>query len=156
MRTAALATILLPLSVFGQIKRLDNTQITRAQIDATVTRLMTAAEVPGAAISIFHNGKVVFEQAYGFRDTEKKLPLTKDSVLAAASFSKAAFAYLVMQLVEDHALDLDKPIQDYLPKPLPEYPEWSDLAGDPRYHKITGGMLLSHTAGFPNLRFLTR
>jgi CubicO group peptidase (beta-lactamase class C family) len=156
MRTAVLATILLSFSVFGQIKRLDNTQITRAQIDTTVTRLMTAAEVPGTAISIFHNGKLVFEKAYGFRDTERKLPLTEDSILAAASFSKAAFAYLVMQLVEDQTLDLDKPIQDYLPKPLPEYPEWSDLANDSRYRKITAAMLLSHTAGFPNLRFLMK
>jgi CubicO group peptidase (beta-lactamase class C family) len=59
-----------------------------------------------------------------------------------------------MQLVHEGALDLDRSIQEYLPKPLPEYARYTDLAGDARYRKITTRMLLSHTAGFPNLRVL--
>ena len=43
----------------------------------------------------------------------------------------------------------------YLPKPLPEYPRYADLANDLRYQKITARMLLSHTAGFANLRQFT-
>jgi CubicO group peptidase (beta-lactamase class C family) len=39
---------------------------------------------------------------------------------------------------------------EYLPKPLPDYPNYRDLASDPRYKKITARMLLSHTSGFPN------
>jgi len=80
------------------------------------------------------------------------MPLTTDSVMSGASFTKAAFAYLVMQLVDDGFLDLDKPIYQYLPKPLPEYPRYADLVRDERYKKITARMLLSHTAGFPNWR----
>jgi CubicO group peptidase (beta-lactamase class C family) len=72
----------------------------------------------------------------------------------AASFSKVAFAYLAMQLVDDGTLKLDKPIYQYLPKPLPEYSKYSDLAGDPRYKRITARMLLSHTAGFANFRWV--
>ena len=60
--------------------------------------------------------------------------------------SKVAFAYLAMELVDDGQLDLDKPIYQYLPKPLPEYPKYSDLADDPRYKRITARMLLSHTS----------
>jgi CubicO group peptidase (beta-lactamase class C family) len=41
-----------------------------------------------------------------------------------------------------------------LPKPLPDYASYRDLANDPRYKKITPRMLLSHTSGFPNLRWL--
>jgi CubicO group peptidase (beta-lactamase class C family) len=66
-----------------------------------------------------------------------------------------AFAYLVMQLVEEGTLNLDKPVYQYLPKPLPEYDAYRDLSGDPRYKKITARMLLSHTSGFPNWRRFT-
>ena len=137
------------------IRRLDGSSLSRAEIDATASRLMSAAEVTGAGIAIFNGGKVAYLRAYGFRDTEKKLPLTEDSVMAAASFTKVAFTYLVTQLVGNRTLDLDKPVQDYLPKPLPDYAAYQDLANDSRYKKITARMLLSHTAGFPNLRWLT-
>ena len=50
-------------------------------------------------------------------------------------------------------LDLDLPIQQYLPKPLPEYEKYADLQGDDRYKKLTLRILLSHTSGFPNFRW---
>jgi CubicO group peptidase (beta-lactamase class C family) len=43
------------------------------------------------------------------------------------------------------------PLQ-YLPKPLPEYPRYTDLQGDDRYRRLTLRILLSHTSGFPNWR----
>jgi CubicO group peptidase (beta-lactamase class C family) len=134
--------------------RLDGTPISTSQIDATMTRLLEAAEVTGAAIAVIDHGKVAYQAAYGFRDRERKLPLTVDSVMSAASITKPTFAYLVMELVDEGILNLDKPVYQYLPKPLPEYPKYADLAGDPRYQRITARMLLSHTAGFPNWRWL--
>jgi CubicO group peptidase (beta-lactamase class C family) len=134
------------------IKRLDGSTISPAEIDQTVSRLMNAAEVTGAGIAILNNSKITYLKAYGFRDKEHNLPLTVDSVMSAASFSKVAFAYMVMQLVDEGVLDLDRPVYQYLPKPLPEYPDYADLANDPRYKQITARMLLSHTSGFPNWR----
>ncbi|MGA7633398.1 MAG: serine hydrolase domain-containing protein [Terriglobales bacterium] len=136
------------------VTRFDGSTITATEIDATVTRLMKAAEVPGVGIAIFDGGKIAYLKAYGDRDKEKNLPLTVNSVMYAASFSKVAFAYLAMQLVDDGTLNLDRPIYQYLPKPLPEYSKYSDLAGDPRYKRITARMLLSHTAGFANFRWV--
>jgi CubicO group peptidase (beta-lactamase class C family) len=72
--------------------------------------------------------------------------------MTSASLSKAAFATLAMRLVQERVLDLDKPIYEYLPKPLPEYPLYADLKGDERYKKLTLRILLSHTSGFPNWR----
>jgi CubicO group peptidase (beta-lactamase class C family) len=135
------------------IKRLDGSRITPSEIDGTVIRLMKAAEVTGVGIAIFNDGTIAYLKAYGVRDKEKNLPLTIDSVMSAASFSKVAFSYMVMQLVDRGALDLDKPVYQYFPKLLPEYPNFKDLANDPRYRRITGRMLLSHTAGFPNWRW---
>jgi CubicO group peptidase (beta-lactamase class C family) len=134
------------------VKRLDGSTITASQIDATVTRLMAAADVTGVGIAIFNDGKIAYLKTYGVPDKEKNLPLTPDSVMTAASLTKAAFATVTMQLVAEHALDLDKPVYQYLPKPLPEYPSFRDLANDPRYKQISLRMLLSHTAGFPNWR----
>jgi len=136
----------------SQIKRIDGSSISTTEIDQTVKRLMKSAEVTGAAIAVLNDGKVVYTRAYGFRDKEKNLPLTTDSVMSGASLTKAAFAFLVLELVDDGKLDLDKPIQQYLAKPLPEYSRYADLAADDRYKKITARMLLSHSAGFPNWR----
>jgi CubicO group peptidase (beta-lactamase class C family) len=130
----------------------DGSTITAAQIDETVTRLMRAAKVTGVGIAIFDPRTVQLLKSYGFRDKDNSLPLTPDSVMSAASFTKVAFAYAVMTLVDGGVLELDKPIQEYLPKPLPEYPRYADLAGDPRYKRITARMLLSHTSGFANYR----
>jgi CubicO group peptidase (beta-lactamase class C family) len=138
------------------IRRLDGSTITAAEIDRTVQRLMQAARVPGLGLAILNNQKVIYLKAYGERDVEKHLPLTKDSVMTSASYTKSTFAYAVMQLVEEGVLSLDRPVQDYLPKPLPEYPDYKDLAGDERYRRITLRMLLSHTVGFHNLRLLNK
>jgi CubicO group peptidase (beta-lactamase class C family) len=73
--------------------------------------------------------------------------------MVAASLTKVAFAYLVMKLVDDHAIDLDKPVYEYLPRPLSDYPAWRDIANDPRSKLVTTRMLLSHTAGFNNARY---
>jgi CubicO group peptidase (beta-lactamase class C family) len=82
---------------------------------------------------------------------------------AQAARAMAAFAYMVMQLVEEGTLDLDVTIDRYLPRPLPEYTDpkiedayarWSDLAGDERWRRLTPRMLLNHASGFANFGFL--
>jgi CubicO group peptidase (beta-lactamase class C family) len=136
------------------ITRLDGSQISPNEVDDAVTRLMRSAEVTGVGIAIFAGGEISYLKAYGVRDKEKNLPLTADSVMTAASLSKVAFAYMVMQLVDEKLIDLDKPVYQYLPKPLSEYSNYQDLANDPRWLKITARMLLSHTSGFPNWRWV--
>jgi CubicO group peptidase (beta-lactamase class C family) len=93
-------------------------------------------------------------KTYGLRNVKENLPLRTDTVMYGASLTKATFAYYVMQLVDEGTLDLDKPIGAYLPRPLPEYPRYRDLAGDARWKKLTMRILLSHTTGFANLRWI--
>lgn len=154
----ALSILLCSVVLLAQqlpVKRLDDTKISPAQIDVTVKRSMEAAHVTGVGIAIWNDGKVVYLKSYGERNTEKHLPLSPDSVMTAASLTKPAFATAVMQLVHEHVIELDKPVYEYLPKPLPEYPEYKDLADDRRYKQITMRMLLDHTSGFPNWRRFT-
>ncbi|RDZ28394.1 serine hydrolase domain-containing protein [Lysobacter silvisoli] len=122
-------------------------------LDEEVQRLMQAARVPGLALAVIEDGRVVHLKAYGLRDVERQLPLTTDTVMYGASITKAEFAYAVMTLVEDGRLDLDRSIAEYLPKPLPEYTKYADLAGDERWRKLTARILLTHSPGFANFRF---
>jgi CubicO group peptidase (beta-lactamase class C family) len=143
-----------PFPNASSVKRLDGSTIAAAQIDETVTRLMHDAKVTGLGLAILNDGKIVYLKAHGLRDKSANRPLTTDSIMSVASFSKVVFAYTVMQLVQEGKLDLDKPVYKYLGKPVPEFREYKDLAGDERYKKITARMLLDHTSGFPNWRWI--
>ncbi len=134
------------------IPRPDGGKLTPAQIDSTVNGLIRAAHVTGAGVALFHRGQIVYLKAYGLGDTEKGRPLTPDSVMTAASLNKSAFATVVMRLVQRGTLDLDKPIEEYLGKPLGNLDGYADLAGDPRTARLTLRILLDHTTGFANFR----
>jgi len=136
------------------VQRLDGSPLTSASIDATVNELMKTAGVPGLALALINDGKVAWVRAYGQRDIKKNLPLQTDTVMYGASLTKATFAYFVMQLVDEKKLDLDRPIGAYLPRRLPEYPRYRELAGDVRWQKLTMRMLLDHSTGFANFRWL--
>ena len=137
-----------------KIRRLDGSAISSAEVDRTVTRLMNAARVTGLSLAILNDSKIVYVKSFGLRNREESKPLTEQTVMYGASYTKAVFAYFVMQLVEEGVINLDKPIYQYLEKPLPEYEKYKDLASHERYKLITARMLLSHTSGFPNFRWL--
>jgi CubicO group peptidase (beta-lactamase class C family) len=132
---------------------IDGRARTVTAIDSTVGRVMRGAQVPGLALALLNNGKVVYLKAYGYKNLSPREPLTTHSVMVAASLTKVAFAYLVMTLVDSHVIDLDRPVYEYLQRPLSEYPAWREIANDPRSKLITTRTLLSHTAGFNNARY---
>lgn len=134
------------------VRRLDGSTISIDAVDRTVNRLMMSAKVTGLALAIINDGEVVHLAGYGLRNVERREPMTVDTVMVGASFSKAAFAYAVMQLVDEGALALDRPVVELFDRPLTVDPEYRDLAGDPRLDRVTPRILLSHTAGFPNWR----
>jgi CubicO group peptidase (beta-lactamase class C family) len=123
-------------------------------IDAEVERLMKRESVQGLALAVIEGGKVAKVAAYGRRNVERDLPLTTETVLYGASLTKTAFAYMLLQLVDEGRLKLDASVAELLPKPLPEYEEFTDLAGDERWRALTPRILLTHTSGFANFRWL--
>lgn len=143
-----------------EIVRLDGSKISSLAIDTNINRLMKAANVHGLAISIFNKNEVVYKKTFGYKQANTKAALKTTTNFYGASLSKAVFAVLVMQLVEEGILDLDKPLATYLPKPIYDYTpatkwhdNYQDLRRDSNYKKITARMCLSHTAGFPNWRW---
>lgn len=150
-------SLILPIATLAQnvmLKRLDGSRISTSEVEQTVTRLMHKAHVTGLSLAIINDNKIAYVKSFGFRNKEEQKPLTENTVMYGASFTKSVFAYTVMQLVAEGIVDLDKPIYQYFPKPLPEYEKYQDLASDERYKLLTMRMLLSHTVGFPNFRFL--
>lgn len=125
-----------------------------ARLDAEIARLMTKEDVKGLAVAIIENDAISHLKAYGFRNVEQKLPLGQETVMYGASLTKAAFAYMVLQLVDEGLIELDRPIPDYLDKPLPSYEDWKSLEGDEEWRLLTPRMMLSHSTGLANLRFL--
>jgi CubicO group peptidase (beta-lactamase class C family) len=80
-----------------------------------VEQQMKEWEVPGVAIAIVKDGKLVFARGFGYRDVEKKLGVTPDTLFAIGSCSKAFTATLLGILVDEGKLDWDKPVREYLP-----------------------------------------
>lgn len=136
-----------------QITRLDRSKISSSEIDKTVKRLMDTANVQGLDLAILNKNKTVYTKSYGFKNKPGKSLLDTSTIVYAASLSKAVFGYLIMKLVEEKIINLDKPIYKYLKKPIPDYDYFSDLKNDDRWKLITPRMCLSHTTGLPNVRW---
>jgi len=161
-RLILLATVFIPLSfVSGQsINRIDGSSITADRLNAKIEYLIEVANVSGVAVVVFNNNQPVFIKTYGLANVKENISLQQSSIMYAASFAKMVFAYITMQLVQEKVIDLDKPLVEYLNKPLPDYEikgwnrGYQDLKDDKRYKKITARMCLTHTSGFPNWRWL--
>jgi len=154
MRLCLLSALLAGTLTGQGIERLDGKRLTPAAVDQIVESRMRASRVTGLALAVLNRNEIAYVKAYGMRDAAGAAPLRTDTVMYGASFTKPAFAFMVMQLVEEGTLDLDRPVGEYLPKPWAEYEKWKELGEDPRAKLITARTLLSHTSGFANFRFL--
>ena len=115
-----------------------------ATLDELVPALMAELHVPGVAIALIQDRRLVWSRGYGVRNAQTREPVTPDTVFEAASMSKPIFGLLALQLVERGRLDLDRPLATTAPEQLlPEQPE---------RRRVTARMALSHTSGFPNWR----
>jgi SSS family transporter len=88
-----------------------------SSVSALLNQAIVAKKLPGAVVLINHDGRTVFEQAYGDRAVEPVVePMTEDTVFDMASLSKCLVtATAIMQLYELQKLDFDDPVAKYLP-----------------------------------------
>ncbi|MEN7551125.1 serine hydrolase [Rapidithrix thailandica] len=142
------------------ITRLDGSLITTDSLTSKIKQLIRDAGVHGLGVTVFENSHITYQKTFGYKDYKKQSLLSDSTNLYGASLSKAVFSVLVMKLVEEKVIDLDTPLETYLPKKIYEYQpltrwhdDYSGLAQDTLYSKITARMCLSHTSGFPNWRW---
>jgi len=86
-----------------------------ASIESFVAEQLAIWEVPGCAVAAVKDGEVVLAAGWGTRDTAADLPVTKDTLFAIGSVTKAFTAATVGALVDDGLLGWDTPVRDYLP-----------------------------------------
>lgn len=134
------------------VKKPDGGTVTTAYIDQTVKKLMDTAVVTGLCIGVVNDGKPVYIKGYGYKNKVLSQMNDTSTCFYAASLTKVVFAYIVVQLAQEGVIDMDKPLYTYLPKPIPEYDNYKELAGDDRWKLITARECLDHTTGFPNWR----
>lgn len=155
MKHAYIALGLLAISAQGQRIEAQNAD----HLEVAVERAMKETGAKGLAIAVIENGKVQTVRAFGVRNAAGA-PLTTNTVMYGASLTKSVFGYLATQLAQENKLQLDVPIANMLPRPLPDYGNldaygnWGDLADDPRWKLITPRMALNHSTGFANFSFL--
>lgn len=72
-------------------------------------------KVPGVAVAIVKDGKVVLAEGYGYKDLENKKKMTANTVLPIGSASKSFTSMAAGILVDEGKFDFDKPISNYIP-----------------------------------------
>lgn len=110
------------------------------ELHEVVPPLLEANNVPGTAVGIIHNGTVLQTLGFGFADNAKHSGITDQHLFNVGSISKVVAAWGVMHLVDQGALDLDKPVADYLSR-------WQLPNSEFDHSEVTPRRLLSHTAG---------
>lgn len=84
-------------------------------IDAFLNAAMKDWKVPGAAVAVVRDGKVVLAKGYGLRDVKAGLAVTPDTVFAIGSITKSFTVTLLGTLVDEGRIEWDTPVRKYLP-----------------------------------------
>ena len=143
-RLAAAAVALLVLAS-GRVLRAEGPgpEIPRSRLEAiegAISSEMARQGIPGLSIAIGQGGSVRFTSGYGLADLENSVPARAATVYRLASISKPMTAVAALQLAERGALDLDAPVQKY----VPAFPE--------KAWPVTARQLLGHLGGVRHYR----
>ncbi len=107
-----------------------------AAVDQYLQAEMQKRHIPGLALLVARDGKIIRVQGYGFANLELQVPVKPETIFQSGSMGKQFTATAVMMLVEEGKVGLDDPLTKYFP-------------GAPAaWKQVTVRNLLSHTAGF--------
>jgi CubicO group peptidase (beta-lactamase class C family) len=143
MRGIVLLVILVALSiVYLPVTRAQSETPDFAAIDAYVKGQVNALNLPGLALGIVQGNQIVHLQSFGIADPSGR-PVTPQTPFLLASMTKSFTALAIMQLVEAGQVELDAPVQRYLP--------WFRVADEGASAQITVRHLLNQTSGLSTL-----
>ncbi|MEO6037047.1 MAG: serine hydrolase domain-containing protein [Saprospiraceae bacterium] len=111
----------------------------KASIDSQINQLMLKYHIVGSGIALFDSEQMILQQGYGFADLPNKVAIQEQTIFRVGSISKTFTALAVMQLKEAGKIELNAPIEEYLPA--------LHLQNNQQRRKITSRDLLTHTAG---------
>jgi len=111
------------------------------ELDRLALDVLADWKVPGAALAVVQDGKVVLAKGYGQRDVEANLPVTTATQFLICSITKSFTAAAVALLHHEGRLDWTKPVRDY----IPEFRLHDAVATE----RVTVRDLLCHQSGLP-------
>ena len=126
------------ISCFSQ-KATNSENHSKQEIDHYIKEVIQINEIPGLAVAVIKNGKVIFEQYYGKGSLEENTDVNENSIFRLYSATKIISAVSVFQLIEKNQLSLEDNISKYLDN-IPK--EWQDV-------KVKN--LLTHSSGLPDI-----
>lgn len=151
LATGAVPAVVLPQAAWAQVSRPPRPAVAPSlsanaidQIDELLPRLLREKNVAGAALGVISEGRLVWQGAYGFKNSVSREPIDAQTVFEAASVSKTVFASAALKLCERGILALDQP--------LTAYTRTRFVDNDARLDRVTARHALSHTTGFPEWR----
>ena len=111
-----------------------------AKIETAISSLMSRQNIPAVSVAVVLDNQIRFRHGYGLADMENFVPAKALTVYRIASVSKSLTAVAAMQLAEKGKLDLDAPVQKYVPSfPTKNFP-------------VTARQLLAHLGGIRNYK----
>jgi CubicO group peptidase (beta-lactamase class C family) len=116
-----------------------------ASFDRLMTRFVLENKLPGAALAVARNGRVVYARGFGHADPDRREPVQPRSLFRIASISKPITAAAVLRLVEQGRLGLDDRVVDHLDVRHGGAPV---APADPRLKQVTIRHLLQHRGGW--------
>ena len=124
-----------------------------AEIGRIINADIEKGRLPGAVIAVARRGKLVYHEAFGFRDQKAGVAMTKDTIFNIASMTKPMVALAALQLQERGKLLIDDPLWKYFPKFASMEVAELNASGDtitgkvPAKQPITLRHLMMHTSG---------
>ena len=114
-------------------------------LDTFAMKVLKDRHAPGVSIAVVEKNKIIYTGGFGYRDYEKKLPVTENTLFAIGSCTKAFTASMIGMLQNEGKLDIDKPVRNYLPE-LKFYNEYTN-------DHATLRDMMSHRTGLPRHDF---
>ena len=110
---------------------------------ATLPHLLDLATLPGLGVGVMRPGQPLWQHYEGVANMTTKAPITASSVFPGASLGKPVFACVVLKMAQEGAIDLDRPLNQYLQDDALTG-QWGD--------RVTARHVLTHSTGLPNWR----
>lgn len=114
--------------------------------DQVIEKTLVDYQIPGLAIGVIVDGHLVYSKGFGYRDIEKKLPVTPSTLFAIGSCSKAFTSFLMGTLIDEGLFSWDSHVIDL----FPEFRMWDQYATQ----NLTLRDLLTHRSGMPRHDFM--
>ena len=153
LKVFTLLALLLGVAAYGQAAALaaitsgqepplrlsEPTDVIIADLEIYIPDYMQEKNIPGVAIALIRDDKIVWTEGFGVANAITRKPVTPETPFEVASNSKVVTAYIALRLVAQGKLSLDEPLNAYLPEPWLPPSEYRDT--------ITLRHVLSHSSG---------